>query len=350
MRSKRTWVLALGVLALLVAACSSSNNTSGNASAGGQSGKTGTTVVRFLKSNSWDAGTGGGFYSAVDQGYFAKEGIEAKPLVAEGAATGVAALISGSADIGQTTPDAFMNAVAQGADLVAVWQWLKPGVFGTLVNTDAGINSLADLKGKKIGVINRSSATYFSPLEQLYENGMTDTDAQFVDISCCSAQYTALESGQVDAVGTWDTNYLAIEQQAKDEGKTAWLNQTKIYWNSSYLADILVTTRTYLQSHEAAVEGFVRGLKAGDQFEADHPDQALAIAAKNVSGVTASDANLQIVKTRAASWADGTFDYPQLEKSLELYYTIGLTTANPAGGAIDLHRLFVSSVANAVNG
>jgi NitT/TauT family transport system substrate-binding protein len=338
------FAIALLALSLAGAGCASDASSNKDGSSAGK-----LTKVRFFKAVSWDAGTAGLFFGAQDEGYFKAEGIEVQSTVGQGGATSVAGLVSGSADIAQAAPDAFMSAVGQGADLVAVWQWLKPGIFGTLVNSDAGINSVADLKGKKIGIIGKSSSTYFSPLVQLQEQGLTEGDVKFVAIGCCSAQYTALKNGQVDAVGTWDANYLAIQQTAAKDGAKAWFDRTKIFWNQNYPSDVLITTRSYLEHNRDTVIAFLRAFKKGEEYQARDPQGALKHAAAHVSGISADDPNnIEIIKLRTASFADGTFDYDSLEKAFTLMFQINHISVDPS--SLDLTRLFDPGVPKAVNG
>jgi NitT/TauT family transport system substrate-binding protein len=303
----------------------------------------GPTTVRFLKSNSWDAGTGGAFFSAVEEGFFEEEGIVAEPVISIGAATGIAALVSGSAEMAQSTPDAMMNGIAQGADLVAVWGWLETGVFGTLVNTSAGINSLADLEGKTIGIINRQSTTLFSTQLELAQEGLTEEDVEIVALSCCAAQFTEMVNGNVDAIGTWDGQYLTLQQTAEAEGETEWFDQTEIYWNEDYLGDIIVTTRSFLEENEDVVVGFLRGLWKGQQFQLDNIEAATQNAADNVEGVEVNENSIAQAELRANSWnMTGDFDLTAVEESLLLYNQIGLIGVHP--GAIDLARVFINEV------
>lgn len=309
----------------------------------------GPTTVRFLKSNSWDAGTGGAFFSAVEEGFFADEGIDPQPIISIGAATGIAALVSGSADMAQSTVDAMVNGIAQGADLVAVWSWLDAGVFGTLVNTSAGINSLSDLEGKTIGIINRQSTTLFSTQMELAKVGLSEEDVEIVALSCCAAQFTEMVNGNVDAIGTWDGQYLTLQQTAEAEGETEWWDQTEIFWNEDYLGDIIVTTRSFLENNEEVVVGFLRGLRAGQQFQLDNIEAATEHVAKNVEGIVVDESSIEQAQLRANSWnMSGAFDLEQVENAMLLYRDIELTSVHP--GALDLTRVFAVHIAPQVTG
>lgn len=352
---KRRSVAILLAGALVAAACGSGDgNNSSDTTVGASSESTEpatveTETVRFFKSNTWDAGTGAGFFSAIEEGYFAAENIEVKRVEALGAATAIAALASGSVDIAQSTPDAMMNGIAQGVDLVAVWAWLKPGIFGTLMAP--GISSIPELAGKRVGIISRSSATWFELQLELANAKMSEADlTEVVALSCCAAQYTALRDNQVDAIGTWDGQYITLRQTAKADGQEEWFNSLTMKWNENYLSDVLITTRKYFEENEDVIVRFLRGFQAGMQFQIDNPEAAVANAGKSIEGLDPNNLDqMEVANARAASYQiDGRFDLELIKTSLAGYFSSKFITVDPK--AFELERLFPPSVAEKVNG
>lgn len=351
---KRRYAAILMAGALVAAACGSDGGngaTPATDTAAPENTEPATVepaTVRFFKSNTWDAGTGAGFFSAIEEGYFADQKVEIKRVEALGAATAIAALASGSVDIAQSTPDAMMNGLAQGVDLVAVWAWLKPGIFGTLMAP--GISTIPDLAGKRVGIIGRSSATWFELQLELANAKMSEADlAEVVALSCCSAQYTALRDGQVDAIGTWDGQYITLRQTAKTDGQEAWFNSLTMKWNENYLSDVLITTRKYFEANEDVIVRFLKGFQAGMQFQIDNPEAAVANAAKHIEGLDPNNKDqMEVANARAASYQiDGRFDLELIKTSLAGYFASKFITVDPK--AFELERLFPSSVAEKVN-
>lgn|GEM_PF-6581658 len=351
---KRRYVAILMAGALVAAACGSDSGNNATpatdtpTSESTEPATVETETVRFFKSNTWDAGTGAGFFSALEEGYFAAENIEVKRVEALGAATAIAALASGSVDIAQSTPDAMMNGIAQGVDLVAVWAWLKPGIFGTLMAP--GISSIPELAGKRVGIIGRSSATWFELQLELANAKMSEADlAEVVALSCCAAQYTALLDNQVDAIGTWDGQYITLRQTAKTDGQEAWFNSLTMKWNENYLSDVLITTRKYYDEHEDVIVRFLQGFQKGMQFQIDNPEAAVANAAKSIEGLDPNNLDqMEVANARAASYEiDGCFDLELIKTSLAGYFNSKFITVDPK--AFELERLFPPSVCEQVN-
>jgi TRAP transporter TAXI family solute receptor len=77
--------------------------------------------------------------------------------------------------------------------------FLFPEVFHLIANTESGINSVSDLKGKRIALMPSGSGSYqlFWPLSQHY--GLTPQDFQTFPLAPTAA-HTALKQGRVDAL------------------------------------------------------------------------------------------------------------------------------------------------------
>ena len=107
--------------------------------------------------------TGGGFYIAMEKGYFAKLGLTVQPKRFNDGALVVPAMLAGELEIGAVTAAAgLFNSVAKGAPLVVIYDRgnNRPGRGFTAVNVtpelyEDGLRSAANfakLKGKKIGI------------------------------------------------------------------------------------------------------------------------------------------------------------------------------------------------------
>jgi sulfonate transport system substrate-binding protein len=118
------------------------------------------------------------------------------------------ALNAGAVDVGAVGDAPGVFALAGGADLkyVGVTDQLSEQAVtgsGIIVKNDSGINSVADLKGKKIALARGSSAHYFT-YNALKVDGLNITsDVEIVALQPPDAR-PALESGSVDAWAIWE--------------------------------------------------------------------------------------------------------------------------------------------------
>jgi NitT/TauT family transport system substrate-binding protein len=145
---RRLGLLALGLIAL--AGCSP---------AGSQSGK---TTIRFA--TDWRAeAEHGGFYEALATGEYAKRGLDVR-IIPGGSTTNVPELVaSGAVELGDGSNSFIvMNLANVHAPVRAVAAFMQKDPQVMLAHPDAGINSIADMKGHPI-LLSDASKTAFWP-------------------------------------------------------------------------------------------------------------------------------------------------------------------------------------------
>lgn len=332
-RGKRSmwWRVIAGALALatVAAACGNDDDTTAATGGDGAGGADDSPAeVSFLKPNPWDASTGAGYFSALEEGYFDEQGVVPDTLVGTGGQTGVTGIVSGSAQIAQSNPDEVVNAVAQGGDIVAVWQWLDgTNMWKVLANSSAGISEVSDLRGKRLGILGAGSTTEVVIEVLLAQEGMTLEDVEIVSLGCCTAQYQSLVSGDVDAIGSWDAQIEQVKQTARSEGETEFLDQLIEFTSDSMLGDVMITTREFYEQNRDTLVRWFTAFRQGLEFQFNQPEASLANAAMHVEGVAPDSADdLTIVKLRAATYVlDGRFDHQALKNGLDIYHDLGVT-------------------------
>ena len=92
-----------------------------------------------------------GYFAAVARGYFKDEGLDVT-LVPAGDAPPVNAVLSGAADFGTTWITDFLINREKGQKVVHIAQMFQKSGFTLVTLKDSGIKTVADLKGKKVGV------------------------------------------------------------------------------------------------------------------------------------------------------------------------------------------------------
>ncbi len=160
---------------------------------------------------------------AQEAGYFEEEGIEAELVEFADGPTIIAAMESGSIQLGNIGPGAH-KLLAEGKAQV-----VTPDQLG---NADAvlglkskGIEKLSDLKGKTIAVASGTASETILKLT-LQEAGLTDKDVKLMDMDA-SAITTAMLSGKIDAAATWSPNTHTIAKELGDD--VVWLSNNERY-------------------------------------------------------------------------------------------------------------------------
>ena len=135
--------------------------------------------------------------NAIDQGYLEEEGITANLVEFQDGPTIIAAMESGSIDLGY---------IGQGAHKLCINGQATIFALSHISNGDAliggpGIKTVEDLKGKTVAYSSGSSSEDIL-VNSLTKAGMTMDDITAMDMDA-SAIVTAMLSGGVDAAATW---------------------------------------------------------------------------------------------------------------------------------------------------
>jgi NitT/TauT family transport system substrate-binding protein len=133
-------------------------------------------------------------YLAQEKGFFAKEGIQ---LSFTRSYEQMMALISGSFDIIGEAADAPILAADKGAEIVAVYDLSRrPSQFMVLA---PGVQTVADLKGKTIGVWKIPSTDQLLTKKFLEKNGINPNTISFRRIGGSRDRFAALQTNQISA-------------------------------------------------------------------------------------------------------------------------------------------------------
>jgi NitT/TauT family transport system substrate-binding protein len=216
---------------------------------------------------------------AQDQGIFQKHKMVVDLKWFDGYLESINALTAGQIDANSQTLNDTISAVAGGADQVIV-----------LVNDNStgndkiivreGINSIADLKGKKVAA-EEGTVDHFLLLLGLQKAGLTPKDIQFVPLETGKAA-AAFVAGQVDAVGV----FAPFTTQALKRPGSKELFSSKEFPGA--IPDHLVFTRKFVDQHPDRVQAIVDAWFDTIDSIKTTPGPAIDIMAKR-AGVTVKE-------------------------------------------------------------
>ncbi|WP_313738373.1 sulfonate ABC transporter substrate-binding protein [Pseudomonas sp.] len=174
----------------------------------------------------------------------------------------------GSIDFGVTgeTPPVF--AQAAGADLLYVaYEPPAPHSEAILVPKDSKIQSVAELKGKKVA-LNKGSNVHYLLVRALQDAGLKYSDIQPVYLPPADAR-AAFERGSVDAWVIWDPYQAAAERQL--QARTLRDGDKLVDNHQFYLA-----SRSYANQHPAVISALVEEVNSVGQWAQVHPQEVTA--------------------------------------------------------------------------
>lgn len=159
-------------------------------------------------------------FIAMDKGFFAEEGIEIDPQWFDSAHPIAVSTASSKVDVGATGITASLyNMAANGQKLGIVADkgreqkgYSSSALLVTTDNYNAGVKSLKDLKGKRIGITQKGSTFHYMLGRMLETQGMSLNDVEIVPLSKLSAVMAALESKQIDGCILNEPNITKVQK------------------------------------------------------------------------------------------------------------------------------------------
>jgi NitT/TauT family transport system substrate-binding protein len=138
--------------------------------------------------------------------YFQAEGLDVEIVDFAGGAKALQAVVGGSADVVSGAFEHTLNMQAKGQMMRAfVLQGRAPQiVLGVGTKTMPDYKSIADLKGKKIGVTAPGSSTNILANFVLARGGVKPADVSIIGVGASQGAVAALRAGQIDAISNLD--------------------------------------------------------------------------------------------------------------------------------------------------
>jgi len=271
----------------------------------------------------------GPWFIAQEEGYFKDNGLDVTLTDVENPADRFTAMAGGQLDGLSTTLDAlsqYCNPETPFKAILALDE--SSGGDGIVVNS--GITSVADLKGKKIGVNLGSVSQFF--LEYVFkENGLTDADVTLVRMSQGDVP-AALAAGQIDAGVTWEPHLTASVKN----GATLLVDSKS---TPGLIVDVLVMRQDVLDAHPEVAPALIDSWYKSIAYLNSDTEDAETTMAKGLGSFyeTAADiagdlkgATMFDQPMNEAFWGPGPADVSKatetMDFALDTYTKLGVIT------------------------
>ncbi|WP_187415033.1 ABC transporter substrate-binding protein [Nonomuraea sp. PA05] len=208
-------------------------------------------------------------FVAIGKGYFEQEGLEVQPVVGTGAGALIPQMEAGMVDLAQTDYVTTILAGDHGKQVKVIAETAQagPASYALVVAKDSKIESLADLKGEKVGVNNLNSAATLSVTAMLEDAGMDAEDVKFVERPFPEMADT-IAAGKLDAAWLAEP-YLSssaargLVRAVPDVAPGRFTDLPTSGW---------MATDEWRSNHPATLAAFRRGLAKGLRAAADRKE------------------------------------------------------------------------------
>jgi NitT/TauT family transport system substrate-binding protein len=262
-------------------------------------------------------------YVAIDKGFYQDEGLDVSldysmendNTVLVGTGNLTFAIVSG---------EQVLLARAQQLPVVYVMSWYHQYPVGIAAKTSAGIKTVADLRGKKIGLPGLYGASYIGAMALLDSAGLTAKDVTLDSIGY--NQVAALMADKEDAIVIYTANEpLQLAKQGVDYTLLKTSDAVELVANG------LITNEKTIQENPELVRKMVRATLKGIQYAQDNPDEAFQISEKYVQNLSTSDVQLQkqVLQNSIEMWktsTPGKTDKQAWENMQSILLKMGLLT------------------------
>ncbi len=203
-------------------------------------------------------------------GYFKDEGIDVEIIDFQGGSKSLQAVVGGSADVVSGAFEHTISMQTRGQAMRAfVLQGRAPQVVFAVNNkTMPNYKTLADLKGKKIGVTAPGSSSQVLANFVLARAGIKPSDVSFVGVGASSAAVAAIRSGQIDAFTNLDPVIAQLQQDnlLKIVSDTRVVEESDAIFGGPMIAGCLYAPEKFIKNRPEDVQAIANAVVRADHW------------------------------------------------------------------------------------
>jgi NitT/TauT family transport system substrate-binding protein len=203
-------------------------------------------------------------------GYFKAEGLDVTIADFAGGSRALQAVIGGSADVVSGAFEHTLNMQVKGQRLRAfALQGRAPQiVLGVNPKTMPNFKTVAELKGKKIGVTAPGSSTNVMANFVLAKAGLKPSDVSIIGVGAGSGAVAAMRSGQIDAMSNLDPVITLLQRSGdlKIVSDTRIVAESEKVFGGPMPAGCLYAPQSFLDKNPATAQALANAIVRADRW------------------------------------------------------------------------------------
>ncbi|MCK4730116.1 MAG: ABC transporter substrate-binding protein [Candidatus Aenigmarchaeota archaeon] len=281
-----------------------------------------TVMMPFIAIPIWTP-----FYCAIDQGYYADEGLNVEMTYSPKGSMGpIEQVGTNNIQLGYASGCSIITAKSKDIPIIAVYQIEHTNMFNILAKKGSGITEPKDLTGKKIAVPGIGSPPYLSAKAILYKSGVDLDSVTFVPVG--AGIIPTLLENKADAIGGHITEKSILDNM-KIESNIMYAKN----YNADLVSNVVITNEKTLKNNPELIRKFVRATDRGLRYAVDNPEKAIDIYIKlNPEAAKKRDISLAIWKLFAKDsiqpkiYSLGQFNKNQWTMTQDTLFDLGVIT------------------------
>ena len=208
------------------------------------------------------------------KGYFVEQHLDIDFRLYESGHLAIRDLLAGKLDLATASEFAAVRHGLERADFRIISILSQAQDQQLVARKDRGITQLSDLRNKRVGVAQNTSAEYYLHLLLILEKIQSE-DIQVVNL-LPSEQITALTKGDVDAVMVWEP-FATMAKQELGSNAVSWEGQSgqDEYW-------LIFSTAGVIEKKSRALRRFLAALSKAEDFIKNNDIEAMGIMQKQL--------------------------------------------------------------------
>ena len=283
---------------------------------------------------------GAPIYIAYEKGFFAEEGFDVNLISADtetrkiGLNNGTIPIVNGDFQ--------FFPSIEQGVH-VKVVDGLHNGCIKFVVRPDSDINSVEDLKGKKIGVDEIGGTPHQVASVWLEQAGISalqkDGEVEFLPFADGNLELEALYSGELDVAAMWDPLGSVAEKEGKV--KVIFDLRTDPAFAGKYCC-FLYASEKLLNENPEEIAALLRAYRKAQDWISKNPEEAVDIIINGkYAQIEDRELAIELIKSyEYPSFEDRANNKQSVEADVQYFvqslYDIGYLTSEPTQFAKDI--------------
>jgi NitT/TauT family transport system substrate-binding protein len=252
-------------------------------------------------------------YIGMEKGYFADAGFDLA-LEYGNEPDGVELIALGQYNWGLIAGEQIIVARANERPVVSVYEWWQANPVAIVTSADSGIESPADLAGRRVGVPGRFGASYSGLVALLNANSLTESDIDLQEIGFNAPEVMCV--GGVEAATVYGNNeplQIARRVEAGDCDAVSEVRVFNVVDEADLVSNGLVTNEALIANQPERVAAMVAAYDMAVADVVNNPFEAYLLVEPYIENLPLSDDLRAALEAAAAGQAAFLADGPTRE-------------------------------------